>query len=163
MNPDTKLVLDEIAKLSKRFDEIDSQFVDHESKIDARLQERDTEWERKLVDLRGAHDARVSALEQAAGSFDEWRPDIEGMVDDIRLELGKLNKHWGRALLDRPPPLLQQTPQAAERSPPLGGAFSPSGHCVDSNTRADGFGSVTTLLHPRPRVRPVSPTSFLVP
>lgn len=91
MNPDTKLVLDELCKLNKRFDEVesklDSRFSELDDKWETRLSEHDVAWERRFADLTIAQDACVSALERAAATFDDWRPDIEGTVDMVRLEL----------------------------------------------------------------------------
>jgi len=48
-------------------------------------------------------------LETATKSFDEWRPSIEGLVDDIKLtvdkskmEVSKISRNWERAVLDLP-------------------------------------------------------------
>lgn len=152
MGLDIKLVLVEISKLSKRFDEMDSKLethlADQHSSLESRLAEREEAWGRKLDDLHAAQDARVKALEQAAGSFDDWRPGIEGTVDDIKLEVGKLNKLWSRSLLDRDAPVLPTAPSATERTSARGEADKPSGHRVDSCHWADGFGSITTVVHP---------------
>jgi hypothetical protein len=34
---------------------------------------------------------RTQALENAVKVFDEWRPDVEGVVDNLKQEVGKLN------------------------------------------------------------------------
>lgn len=74
MNPDTKLILN---KLSKKFD-------DHDAKWEQRFNDYDDKWGHKFADL---HDARMSALERAAKTFDSWRPYIETTVS-------KLAKCW---------------------------------------------------------------------
>jgi hypothetical protein len=107
MNPDTKLILDE---LNKRFDDL-------EMRIDNRVTEQDDKWERKFGDLSISHDARVSALERAAASLETWRPAIDAKVDNIGLEVGKLTKHYDRAVRERSPPILPTSPPAAERPP----------------------------------------------
>lgn len=157
MNPDTKLVLDELSKLGKRFDEVeskwDSRFEEHETKWETRFAERDDMWERKFADLTVVNDARVSALERAAASIDNWRPDIKGTVDTVRLEVGKLSKHWERSVLDRNAPILETVNTAA--SAHLLRA-KPSGHMGTASNKFHGR-MFTVLLRPynipRPRVR----------
>lgn len=148
MNPDTKLILEEVSKLSKRFDEVESKLESRFAKHEARSTEHDDRLERKLADLQISHDVRVGALERVAESFDSWRPEIEGTIDDIRLEVGKLNLHWERAVSDRPPPLLSMVPTVAEQSSAFDDNTKPSGHRVDNHHWVDGFKSVTTLVHP---------------
>lgn len=79
MNPDTQLILDELAK---RFEELDA-------KWERRFRDVDSHMSQQLADSEHRAETRFSTLEQAAKVFDEWRPEIEGTVDDIRLELGK--------------------------------------------------------------------------
>lgn len=89
MNPDTKIIIEE---LGKRLDAL-------VSKWESRFIENDEAWGRKLSDLQLSHGERLSALELAASSL----PTIEGTVDDIKLEVNKLSKHWDRAVLERAP------------------------------------------------------------
>jgi hypothetical protein len=90
---------------------------------------------------------------------------MEGTLDDVRLEVDKLSKHWEHALRERSPPLFPTAPQppedpllklhehfisslASERPPAADITDRPHGHCYDNCYREDGFGSVTTLVHP---------------
>jgi hypothetical protein len=111
MNPKTQIILDELAR---RFNDLEVQtnekFQELHEKLVTRLTEYDDCWECKIADLQVSHDARLEALERAATSFEDWMPGIEGSVDDIRLEVGKLSKHWERTLRARSPPLLPQGP-----------------------------------------------------
>nr|CAB3459605.1 unnamed protein product [Digitaria exilis] len=132
MNPDTKLVLEEISKLSKRF-------ADQDAKWEARWAEGDDRWERKLSDLSIPHDARVAALERTATSFDDWRPVIETSVDKMRLE--------ERSVMEHAPPILEKLPSAAWRPSSAGGADSPHGHHIDPAPRESDFGRVTAVVH----------------
>lgn len=114
MNPDTKLIIDE---MSKRFAAL-------KLKWESRLSDRDESWGRKFVDLEAAHGERLSALEQAAESL----PAIEVTVDDIHLEVNKLAKHWERAVMERSSqPPLYPTPPASERPLTPGLAGRPNG------------------------------------
>ena len=37
----------------------------------------------------------------ATGDLESWCRDHEGVVDDLHLEVGKLNKHWEHAIRDQ--------------------------------------------------------------
>ena len=89
-------------------------------------------------------DARVAAVESVAATLEDWRPGIDGLVDDLKLEVHRLSKHWERsvrtsALVD---PGLIAAPEL-----PAAGVPSAGWHHVDSSHREDGFGVVTTLAH----------------
>ncbi|CAO2144873.1 unnamed protein product [Urochloa humidicola] len=106
MNPETKIILDELSKRfdsfeskwGSRFSEVEEKFENRlkesEEQIETRLTRCDEGWERRFADLQISHDARVTSLERAAASLEEWRPDIEGTMDDIRLEVNKISKNW---------------------------------------------------------------------
>jgi hypothetical protein len=141
MNPDTQVILDEIARC----------FADHAAKWDRRLFEKDSRWEPTFTDFAKDQKTRVQALKDASGVFEEWWLSMEGVIDDLRLEVGKVSKHWERAVVDKSTAMtgvLAPTPPAVER--PSAGAIanSPCGHRFKMRNREDGFGSVTTLLHP---------------
>ncbi|CAN6170799.1 unnamed protein product [Urochloa humidicola] len=100
MNPESKILVDEVCK---RFtDELAKRFEEQDRKWDKRISERDDEWSRKLDDLSDAQDKHVATLEKAAETFEEWRLEQEAVVDDIRLEVKKLNKHCERTALEKP-------------------------------------------------------------
>lgn len=96
-------------------------------------------------------DERLSNLEGAAKVFDEWRPRIEASVDDVKLEVGKLARHWDRSVRDKAPRdtgLLPHPKLASERPPaPDAHADGPVGHRVERHHRDDGFGSVFVQTH----------------
>lgn len=127
---------------------LESRFAEHEEKLETRFTAHDDQWERKFPDLSIAQDACLSVLESAAASFDDWRPGIEGTVDSVRLEVGKLSKHWERSVMHRGAPILGTSFTAAGRPSATGEADKPRGHRVDSASRAGDFGSVTTVVHP---------------
>ncbi|CAD6268438.1 unnamed protein product [Miscanthus lutarioriparius] len=93
MDPNQKLLLDEIDKrIAARFDGL----------------------ERRLDASADSSSSRLDALESAARSFDEWRPDVDGFIDDLRvevkrlsslkLEVGKISKYMERSMVDGPSP-----------------------------------------------------------
>jgi hypothetical protein len=187
MNPKTKLVLD---ALTKRFDDMEARWDKSSAEADEKLQKSITvadekwesrfaksedHWERQFADLKVAQDARVDALERSATAFEDWRPEVEGTMDDIRTEVGKLSKHWGRSVRGRSPPLLPTAPSVVLPTPPNIADNNPSvdlkspsvsarpsaadftdrpnRHGIHNCDRVDGYGSVTTVVHPRSRVR----------
>jgi hypothetical protein len=88
MNPNIQIILDEITR----------RFSEHDAKWDCRVSEQDARWEATFVEFSSAQDGRVRALEQATSMFDDWRMRIKGMVNDLRLEVGKISKNWERAV-----------------------------------------------------------------
>jgi hypothetical protein len=94
---------------------------------------------------------RVTALEKASGVFDDWRMSMEGAMDDLRLEVGKISKHWERAVVDKSTSMagvLSHVPTANERPLVGSSANSPHGHHFETSNWEGEFGSVTTLVHP---------------
>ncbi|XP_039796712.1 uncharacterized protein LOC120661815 isoform X1 [Panicum virgatum] len=138
MNPDTKSILDEIQK----------QFAEQTALLDKRFNEAATGWDQKFAEFETQKDERISKIESIAASLDEWRPSIDGLVDDLKLEVGKLTKHWGRSVREREvghTGLLSQFELAPARLPAGDPASRPNGHHVADIHRADGYGVVTTL------------------
>ena len=112
MDPHLKMVLDE---LNRRFDEHDEKWErrfsdqDHDRAArDAALNTRLTSLESAcsgLESLRLAHanddrDNRVTALEVAAMDLGTWRPTVEAMVDNLRLEVKRISTNWDQQLAD---------------------------------------------------------------
>ncbi|PAN39674.1 hypothetical protein PAHAL_7G260200 [Panicum hallii] len=154
MDPNTKIVLDE---MQQRFvDEMKKQFDVLDSK-----------WTQQFTDAENRKEERVLALEQsveaAATAFETWRPQIDSAVEDLKMEVTKLNKHLDRALLDRSTDsgLLQPTVSATAR--PYAGftADGSSGHRHEHNHRDHEFGIVFTHTHIP--VKGTSPPLFTPP
>jgi hypothetical protein len=120
MNPDTRLLMDEIIK---RLTELDHRLKEQERKLGNRFAKVD----RKFANLEDRQTTRVVALEKACESFDEWRTGIDGTIDDICLKVKKRPKHEERAVMD-----------LATSSNP----WSPRAHLPDS--RSNGPASTTT-------------------
>jgi hypothetical protein len=65
--------------------------------LEANYVDRDTEYAQRTTDLEAVHatdvkderHARVATLEKATADLAAWRPDMEGVLDDIRLEVQK--------------------------------------------------------------------------
>jgi hypothetical protein len=158
MNPETKLIIDEIA----------CRFNEHDLKWDACFADQDMRLSRQIRDLEQAQEGRLAALEKVAASLDEWRPSIEGIVDDLKsdvskskLEVSKISRNWERAILDQPAPtpgVFASAPPTPER--PFIGAPSntPNGPCVDNHHRESGFGVLTTQIHSPVKGMPLFPS-----
>jgi len=141
MNPDTKLILDEMAK----------SFAQQDERWGKRFDEIDAKWESRIHGVEVAHDERVQSIEKVAASLDAWSPEIEGTVDDIRLEVGKLTKHWERTLRDGKsgePPLIALPNPVSAPPPPSSAADPPHGHRVGPFHREGDHGVVMAVVHP---------------
>jgi len=85
MEPNFKLVLDELKSLrSDMNDQIKSVHGDI-SGLQVSLSDRITAVEQKLAD-------RFVDMENAAKVFDYWKPRIDATIDDIRMEMGAMCK-----------------------------------------------------------------------
>lgn len=160
MNPEHKLLIDEFSKCLS--DELSKRFEEQDDKWDRRLSDRDATWASKLDDLRASHDARVTVLEKVIAEFQDWRPEVDGVVDDLKLAVKNLNRHYERAAFEQStstPGILSPVPSAAAHPSAGQPADKAQGHRVDQYNREDGYGVVTALVHP-----PVKGTySFPVP
>jgi hypothetical protein len=130
MNPDTKMILEELRKSDARSEQ---RLVDLDTKWELRFTELDTKWDRLFAEKCDAVEvrvrelessmvsddsvqARVSVLEQGAvssariaklekvvASYEDWQPGVEGSLDDVKLAIQKLNKHLERVVLGKSP------------------------------------------------------------
>ncbi|WVZ95213.1 hypothetical protein U9M48_041007, partial [Paspalum notatum var. saurae] len=114
MTPDLKYLLDE---MTKRFDDqdvllvqrlaehdtnLEKRLVDCDGILDQRLSDLDSKWAHRFQTFSADTEGRVSNIEAAAASIEEWRQEVEASVDDMHLEVKKLSKHWDRAVMDQP-------------------------------------------------------------
>jgi uncharacterized protein YukE len=149
MNPDTKLLLEEMRK----------EFAYQKSEMKKAFAEQDAKWESQLSAVESKQDEQVEALEQAAKEFESWKPTIESSVQVVKTEVQQLSRHWERAVKEKtdaglfssprfagtdlqppPPPPLKSVPPR----PSAGGeADDPTGHHVHQWNRDTGYGSVT--------------------
>jgi hypothetical protein len=138
---------------------------DYDVKQQQRLLDRDLELERRMADLDAwmdgklaslstastANETCLSQLESAVISFDDWRPSMEGFVDDIRLHVSKLSKLYERSAVEHPTIMtgvLALAPSPVARpSAAASTAARPDGHYLNPSIRDDGCGVVTTLDH----------------
>lgn len=75
MNPESKQLLEEL----------DKRFAAADKRLDG--------LERQIQSNHDSASTRIRALEWATKVFDEWRPSIEGVVNDLKIEVGKITKY----------------------------------------------------------------------
>jgi len=104
MNPDIQLLLAEFQKLAsaqvvtqKKIDEqtdlLERRFTEADEVLDKRFREADAAVEQRIIDSELRQDARLSSIEKTASDLTSWRHEHEGIVDDLRLRIGKLDKY----------------------------------------------------------------------
>jgi hypothetical protein len=83
MDPSLKLALEEVQR--KISEEMHKQFS-----------ELDTKWEQRFTEDKVRRDDRIYALEdsvdKAFTEFDSWHPQVTSAVEDLKLQVSKLNK-----------------------------------------------------------------------
>jgi hypothetical protein len=61
--------------------------------LDKRFKDADAAVEQRIIDSNLRQDARLNTIEKAASDFTSWRQEHEGIVDDLRLHIGKLDRY----------------------------------------------------------------------
>jgi len=79
MDPNTKLLMDEMKKLGDRFSAV-------ESRVDS---------------LESSLGDRFNVVEASSSEFASWRPGVDAAVEDLKLQIGAINKQLDRVVLDR--------------------------------------------------------------
>ena len=112
MNPDTQLLLAEIQKIAADQSNIQKQLSDQRDLLEHRFHEADAsleKWfeeddatvERRIIDSELRQDSRLTVIEKAASDFVLWRQETEGVMDDLRLKVNKLDKHWDCSVIEQ--------------------------------------------------------------
>ena len=115
MNPDTKLLLEELQKLSleqsgirqqltEQKDFLERRFTEVDDNLEKRLLDAEAVVEQRIIDSELRQDVRLQAIEKTAADLSDWRREQDASVDDIRLRLGKLDKFWARSVLETASP-----------------------------------------------------------
>nr|ACR36904.1 unknown [Zea mays] len=127
MDVNTKLIVDE---LEKRFSAMDQK------------------WEKKFTELASSRDERIAALEAVGTELSAWKPKVEAAMEDVKLEVRKLNKLWDRASMEpMVEPALLQKPGAIPSRQLIGSANDGMiDHRDDTAFRDSTFGSVLTYV-----------------
>jgi hypothetical protein len=139
MDPNIKLVIEEIAKIRV---EIKEGFDAQEASFTKRLDEALTAYQ--------LHDTRVANLEDTVVTFDksfsEWRLEVDSSISVVKLELSKLNTYFVReakavGVATQGVPTNVPTPSSSTATD------VPNGHSIESSHRDCGFGRVFTQIH----------------
>lgn len=168
MDPNLKLVLEEIQKtkdeFGRRFDEHNEQWERRFADLDLTRAARDAAVDKRLdtIELASAdtaytigrrvayleayrvdphhdeRDDRITALEVAATDLGTWRPEVEALVDDLRIEVKKLSQARDPKVLDVSP----QWPNIVASS-----SSAPSGHGDASSYQDGGLGTGMVWTH----------------
>ena len=126
---------------------LEASYTDHDAEFNNRL--------RSLEALRGGavtadRNDRLAILEKATKELCAWRPDVDGVLDDIRISVQKMAKTHARAVFDETPPSTSvgnsPTKAAANVSEVFPADLPVFGRCVEPTTRDTGPGVVTTWL-----------------
>lgn len=83
-----------------------------------------------VLEICDERDDRVSALEEVAAELVAWRSGVDGYLDDVRLELKRLSKHWDKVVYDSSvvqPGVLTLPPMVAGRHLPEKRPTRPTG------------------------------------
>jgi hypothetical protein len=99
---------------------------------------------------KDGRDTRVTGLEKATADLLAWRPDMEGVLDDIKLEVQKFTNPRDHQVFDAMSHhlgIFEASPMTAVQSAAGLTAKPPDGHCIESTTRDVGSGVVTTWTH----------------
>jgi hypothetical protein len=159
MDPNIKLVLDELVKLRT---EMKEGFAGQEAAFSKRIDEVMAEGR--------IHDARLTNLEESTAAVDrtltEWRPMVDSSITTVELELSKLNNFFDRdARAPGSSSLGVLSIESASARPPARViADGPVVHHSANGHRDCGYGRVYTHTHDLVKgTIPTPPPMFLVP
>lgn len=162
MNPDMQLLLAEIQKLAAeqstiqkqlldQKDHLERPFIEVDASLDKCFEDADASIECHIIDSELRQDSRLAHIEQAASEFNAWCQETEGIIDDLQLRIGKLDKYWNCSKIDATvkPTLILEPPVKSEQiatRPPAGFmAARPNRHHVDNHHQENEHEVVTTL------------------
>lgn len=124
--------------------------------MDKRFKEADAVVEQRIIDSELRQDQRLLTIEKATADITEWCQEHEGLVDDLRLRIGRLDKYWNRSVIENTvthtePGIFTEPPVKTEQyaaSTSAGyKAARPIGHRDEHHQWENEFGMVTTYTH----------------
>ena len=113
MSPEGQQLMAERQHLFKEKTQIlDRRFVDDEHSVEQHIIESETCLDGCITDLEAClnsiltesecrQDGCLKIIEKVMGGLEEWRQDAEGVLDDMRLKVLKLNKAWDRSVVEQ--------------------------------------------------------------
>jgi len=165
MSPEGQHLMAELQRLFKEQTQIlDRRFADAEHSVEQRIIELETRLDGRIADSEAflniilteserRQDGRLKIIEKVTGGLEGWCQDAEGVLDDMRLKVLKLNKAWDRSIVEQSssaPGLIAYPPgveQTDKRPSAIEMAARPNGHGGDTPPRENEFGVITTLTH----------------
>lgn len=117
----------------------------------------------RVYELRDERDERVAALESASAILEEWRPFVDGTLDDVRLELRRLKQRVDRSLLDSgsaPPGMEISVDREPIAARPFAAGFEiswPNGHRSAPSAWERDHGSPLTQIPNPNNGKPTAP------
>ncbi|CAD6255166.1 unnamed protein product [Miscanthus lutarioriparius] len=145
--------------VEQRLASLEASYVDRDADYSQRISELEAI---RVTQIKDERDARVAALESTAADLAAWRPGVEGLLDDVRLQVQKLGVKCDRAVFDtmsHQPGIIPSPTLAVMHSSARLTADRPHGHRVNTTTRDVASGVVTTWTHVRPRLAPTTTAS----
>nr|AQA29564.1 integrase core domain protein [Zea mays] len=117
--------------------------------MDKRFVALDSKWEKQFGDLVHNKEDHVAKLEQSQADLVSWRPAVDAAVDDIKLDLWRLNKQMDLSIIESAAMdsgLLPHPEPGAPRT--LAGFYTdgPIGHRDKHYLQNQGFGFVMTYI-----------------
>ncbi|CAN6340435.1 unnamed protein product [Urochloa humidicola] len=148
MDPNTKMLLDEMKKIGDRFSLVETRVTSLESTLGDRLTKIE-ESNQELITWKTEIDSTITDLAAKVESVDSLVAKVES-VDDLASKVGLLNKQIDRVVVDRRAsgagifPNPESTAATSSAGNPVVG---PDGHRLDLRNQENGLGSLTTLPH----------------
>jgi hypothetical protein len=87
--------------LEQRLTSLEASYIDHETEYSNHLSELEALHVEHLTD---DSDPRLAVLEKALVNLVAWRPGMEGVLDDVRLHVKKIDSKCDRVVFDNSPP-----------------------------------------------------------
>jgi hypothetical protein len=157
------------AALEQRLATLEASYVDRDTEHSNRLNELEAI---RIAHMTDDNDERVATLEKATAELAAWRPDMEGVLEDVRCQVEKINSKCDRMVFDNTPHsigLLRHSPLMVATAPSSSELKSPKGHGVAMTTRDMASRVVTTWTHipamgkPYTTHPPADPPGFVFP
>jgi hypothetical protein len=71
---------------------LDRRFADFDKSVQRHIIDFENRIDGRINDAKHRQDERLKAIEQAMGSLESWHQDAEGVLNDMRLKVLKINR-----------------------------------------------------------------------
>jgi hypothetical protein len=86
-----------VATIEQGLTSLEARYIDHDANYSQRISNLEAH---RLDHMKDERDACVAALKSATAELAAWRPDMEGIVDDVKLWVEKVNSKCDRMVFD---------------------------------------------------------------